>query len=381
MENPFVYHSLASGVSFCNRAKEIETIVRYARTSHNLLIYSHRRFGKSSLILKAFDVVKKEDLEISTIHIDLFGTLSEQDFCIKLHEGLSRLEGSMQKLLQFFGRGAKQLKFTLGIEALFGDGGMPFTTSLEARDSEVLLSDLMKIINHYAEKRRLVIALDEFQEVAAYSGGHFEKILRTYIQTQNRVSYIFAGSQQHLLSEMFSDRSRAFYNLADTLLLPTIEEKEYLLWLSDLFSQNNIRMPYSFMSKIINQFRNHPMLIQRFFHQLWEILPEKKQINNQILEEMADGIESQMLQAKELDYQNLWQTLTLNQKRTIKLLLLSGGKKIFSTINLARAGISATSILDRALKSLVANDVIYKNGNYCLYDVLFEKWLKKRLSY
>ena len=88
-----------------------------------------------------------------------------------------------------------------------------------------------------------------------------------------------------------------------------------------------------------------------------------------------------MLQAKELDYQNLWQTLTLNQKRTIKLILVSGGKKIFSTINLARAGISATSILDRALKSLVAKDVIYKNGHYCLYDVLFEKWLKKRLSY
>jgi hypothetical protein len=44
-------------------------------------------------------------------------------------------------------------------------------------------------------------------------------------------------------------------------------------------------------------------------------------------------------------------------------------------------GIYATSILDRALKSLVAKDVIYKNGHYCLYDVLFEKWLKKRLSY
>ena len=164
----------------------------------------------------------------------------------------------MQKLLKYFGRGARQLKFTLGIEALFGDGGMPFTTTLEARDSEVLLSDLMKIIDHYAEKRRLVIALDEFQEVAAYSGGHFEKILRSYIQTQNRVSYIFAGSQQHLLSEMFSDKSRAFYNLADTLLLPTIEEKEYLLWLSDLFSQNNIRMPNGFIRKIIRMAWPHP---------------------------------------------------------------------------------------------------------------------------
>jgi hypothetical protein len=39
------------------------------------------------------------------------------------------------------------------------------------------------------------------------------------------------------------------------------------------------------------------------------------------------------------------------------------------------------SILDRALKSLIAKEVIYRNEHYCLYDVLFEKWLKKRLSY
>jgi hypothetical protein len=123
------------------------------------------------------------------------------------------------------------------------------------------------------------------------------------------------------------------------------------------------------------------MFIQRFFHQLWELLPQKQKINRQFFLDAADEIESHMLRSKELDYQNLWQTLTLNQKRTIKLILLSGGRKMFSALNLAKAGISATSILDRALKSLIAKEVIYRNEHYCLYDVLFEKWLKKRLSY
>jgi hypothetical protein len=239
----------------------------------------------------------------------------------------------------------------------------------------------MKIVSQYSIKRRLIIALDEFQEIAAYSGGNFEKLLRSHIQKQNRVSYIFSGSQQHLLSEMFSDKSRAFYNLADTLLLPKIEEREYLSWISSLFHQNNILLPEEFISEIIHRFKSHPMFIQRFFHHLWERLAKSNQIESKVLLDTADEIESHMLQAKELDYQILWQALTLNQKRTIKLILISHGTKMFSASNLAKAGISATSILDRALKSLIAKEVIYKNTHYCLYDVLFEKWLKKRLSY
>jgi hypothetical protein len=380
MENPFVYHGIASGDAFCNRKAEIDTIMQYARTSHNLLIYSHRRYGKSSLILRAFDVLKNQNSDIRTMRVDLFGTLSERDFCITFYRAMAQLEGGMQKLINFLKQGAKQLRLTLGVDALF-TGGIPFTPTLESSDTEIVFDDLMKIVAHYSEKRRVIIAFDEFQEIASYSPGNFEKLLRSYIQTHDRTSYIFSGSQQHLISQMFNDKAKAFYQLADTLALPVIDTDDFIDWMHRLFSVGEFNLPELFLRKIVMRYKNHPMFIQKFCHHLWIRLVDSSYVDDDALDGLADEIELLMLERKELDYQSLWQTFSLNQKRAIKLIIFSAGKGVFSSRNLARAGISTSSIASRAFQSLIAKDVICKNSNYSLYDVLFEKWLKKRLIF
>ena len=380
MENPFVYQGIASDRAFCNRKTKIDAILQYARTSHNLLIYSHRRYGKSSLILRAFDVLKNQNSDIRTMRVDLFGTLSERDFCITFYRAMAQLEGGMQKLISFLKQGAKQLRLTLGIDALF-TGGIPFTPTLESSDTEIVFDDLMKIVVHYSEKHRLIIALDEFQEIASYSHGNFEKLLRSYIQTHKRISYIFSGSQQHLISQMFSDKSKAFYQMADTLALPMIDIDDFIDWMHRLFSGGGLNLPEPFLRKIVLRYKNQPMLIQKFCHHLWIRLFDTPSFADDALDGLADEIESLMLERKELDYQSLWQTFSLNQKRAIKLLIFVAGKGVFSSRNLARAGISTSSIASRALQSLIVKDVVRKNNRYSLYDVLFEKWLKKRLIF
>ena len=380
MENPFVYQGIASDRAFCNRKIEIDTILQYAHTSHNLLIYSHRRYGKSSLILRAFDVLKNQNSDIRTMRVDLFGTLSERDFCITFYRALAQLEGGMQKLISYLKQGAKQLRLTLGIDALF-TGGIPFTPTLESSDTEIVFDDLMKIVAHYSEKHRLLIALDEFQEIASYSHGNFEKLLRSYTQTHNRISYIFSGSQQHLISQMFSDKAKAFYQMADTLALPMIDIDDFIDWMHRLFYGEGLNLPEPFLRKIVLRYKNQPMLIQKFCHHLWIRLIDSSSVDNDTLDGLADDIESLMLERKELDYQSLWQTFSLNQKRAIKLLIFTAGKGVFSSKNLARAGISTSSIASRALQSLIIKDVVCKNNRYSLYDVLFEKWLKKRLIF
>jgi len=40
----------------------------------------------------------------------------------------------------------------------------------------------MNILSKYSQKRKLVIAFDEFQEIGNYTEGGFEKRLRSFIQ-------------------------------------------------------------------------------------------------------------------------------------------------------------------------------------------------------
>ena len=43
--------------------------------------------------------------------------------------------------------------------------------------------------------RKLAIALDEFQAIAAFNGGSVEHALRAAVQEQRHVGYVFAGSE------------------------------------------------------------------------------------------------------------------------------------------------------------------------------------------
>ena len=50
MDNPFVYGKEVSGCNFCNRKSEIKELCRDAINSQNVIIFSQRRLGKTSLI-------------------------------------------------------------------------------------------------------------------------------------------------------------------------------------------------------------------------------------------------------------------------------------------------------------------------------------------
>ena len=61
MMNPFFYGGVADGNYFCNRSREIEEIRRDIRSGLNILLYAPRRFGKTSLVLKALGHIEGPD--------------------------------------------------------------------------------------------------------------------------------------------------------------------------------------------------------------------------------------------------------------------------------------------------------------------------------
>jgi len=128
----------------------------------------------------------------------------------------------------------------------------------------------MNIISKHSQKRKLVIAFDEFQEVAKYTEPGFEKRLRSFIQQHTKICYIFSGSQKHLLNEMFNTNNRAFYKSAESFPLHRIETKHYIPWIQGLFRRKNVHLSAEFAKEIVTRFENHPMYIQNFLFHLWD---------------------------------------------------------------------------------------------------------------
>jgi AAA+ ATPase superfamily predicted ATPase len=89
MENPFSYTGIVKGDAFCNRQTEQTELLKFIKGSQNVLLYSHRRYGKTSLIYKLFTRLARQRPQIDTLYVELYGTLSEKDFVTALLASLN----------------------------------------------------------------------------------------------------------------------------------------------------------------------------------------------------------------------------------------------------------------------------------------------------
>jgi hypothetical protein len=373
MQNPFAYSNYVIGESFCNRKKELSELLKYIKGSQNVLLFSHRRYGKSSLIRQVIRDIQKKNLKIGTMHVELYGTISEKDFISRIFQSLNQMESNLDRLLKSFGNALKNINLNLSIDPATGVTSV--SPSFGVVNEKIFLEELMNILSKYSQKRKLVIALDEFQEIANYSEEGFEKRLRALVQQHSNICYIFSGSQRHLITEMFNSINRAFYKLADSFPLYKIETKHYIPWVQNLFGRKNIHMDAGLIEEIVARFENHPMYIQNFLFHLWDEPAEKG-----FTYELIDKIENSIIEKRSLEYTVLWETLSINQKKTLKLILLNDGTNLFNADALKSVNLKTGSLVTKALSSLINKEIIIKNGKYMIQDVVFKKWLQKTLS-
>ena len=373
MENPFAYSNYVIGESFCNRKKELSELLGYIKGSQNVLLYSHRRYGKSSLIRQVFSETKEKNLNIGAMHVELYGTISEKDFITRTFQCLNQLESNFERLLKSVSKALKNIKLNLSIDSV--TGGTSVSPSFEAVNEKIILEELMNILSKYSQERKLAIAFDEFQEVANYTEDGFEKRLRSFIQQHSNICYIFSGSQQHLITDMFNSNNRAFYKLADSFPLAKIETKHYIPWIQNLFSRKNVHLPAELIEEIVARFENHPMYIQNFLFHLWEE-PGKKEFSPEII----NKVENAIIERRSLEHAVLWETLSINQKKTLKLILLNDGSNLYNADSLKSVNLKNGSLVTKALSSLVKKEIIVKDGRYVIQDIVFKKWLQKTLS-
>jgi AAA+ ATPase superfamily predicted ATPase len=185
-ENPFSYTGIVRGNAFCNRETEQRELLQFIKGSQNVLLYSHRRYGKSSLIYKLFDRLQQQRPKIDTLYVDLYGTLSEKDFVSALLAGLNQIESRLEKLVKLVQSALRSVKLGISIDAVTGSPGI--TVSFDTGYTEAMLANVFGLFSSFSEKRKLMVVFDEFQEIAGYKQEGFEKRLRTLIQHHDNIS-------------------------------------------------------------------------------------------------------------------------------------------------------------------------------------------------
>jgi AAA+ ATPase superfamily predicted ATPase len=364
--NPFSHSGIVTGEAFCNREKELSDLAYLAAHSQNALLFSHRRMGKTSLIYQLMQTLKKKRPGIESVYIDLYGSVDEKDFIEAVFTGLAQIESKIEKLIKL----ASGLRFGGSVDPLSGQPSLSVTIS--PHDHPRYLETAMNALSAYSQKRKLLVIFDEFQEIDTYaekSEKGFEKRLRSHIQGHTNIAYLFSGSQKHILTQMFNASDRAFYQMATSYPLKPIAVEHYIKWASAIFLRNRkTDLPDAIIREIVERCDFQPMYIQQFLFELWRF--------ETIGAETIGQIELEILKNRENEFIILWDSLTVNQRKALRLLAETGGENMYYANVLQKFGLKSGSLLKRALTSLLSREVITKNKTYHIQDAMFRKWIQ-----
>lgn len=375
MTNPFKYGGIVGTDSFCNRRQELLDLRRAMENGDNLFIYSERRLGKTSLIQKALAELPANDFR--TVYIDLWPTDSEAAFIGVFAKAVTEAFSSKpEKMLEFSKKFFSSLRPTISLD-YEGKPQLSFTTAKE-NPSDYLLDNILEVpVNAAAaSKKKVVIVLDEFQQVLAYGAdGGIERRLRSAIQKQDNVSYIFLGSRKHLIQKMVTDKGRPLYRAGGHYPLGSIDLKHWRPFIKQKFEATKKTISVELTDSICELTQGHPFYTQHLCHAVWERTTER--VSKSIVEE-AVGV---LLDREDYAYTTLWESLPLNPKRLLEALATEEDGKIYSSEFIEKHSLKTPSNVQRAAQSLLERDLIdHDDGAYFISDRFFRLWLQKRIN-
>jgi AAA+ ATPase superfamily predicted ATPase len=363
MKNPFVVTGIVDELSFCNRSKEQVELRRHIENSQNVLLFSHRRLGKTSLILK----VLKSLTNITSVYVDLYGTTSTDGFIAAFIKGVSVIEPKGSRFIKLIRENLSNISVSFGFDPISQAPNL--NVSFDRQPAFADIEAVFQLVRKVARRKKIVIAFDEFQEIAGYGTEAFEKELRKVIQHHQNIAYIFAGSQRHIMAALFNDAKRAFYQMAISMPLAGIATEDYVDWIEKLFRQAGKVIEETAIREIVGRCDNHPKYVQEFCYRLW---PARKIGTSEI-----NAVENEILEKRSIEFTHIWDSLSLNQKKALKLVAATGGSQLFAANNLAGFKFKTASQVMAALKVLEQRELISKNGDYHIYDPLFCRWVRR----
>lgn len=370
--NPFIVTGKIAPEYFCDRVTESARLMKSITNGNNLVIISPRRMGKTGLIQFCYD--KPEiSREYYTVFIDILHTSSLREFTYLLGKEIyETLLPRNRRMVKLFMQTLKSISGKFGFDPVFN---LP-TFNIELGDierPEYTLDEIFRYLDR-ADKR-CIVAIDEFQQIAKYPEKNIEALLRTHIQKQMNGNFIFAGSERHMMQEMFSSAARPFYHSADMLELKAIPLEIYVPFVVNHFEKCQKHIDAANVEKVYNLFKGHTYYMQKTFNEAFADTPENAECT---IDTIRDAIDD-MVVSNDTIFREILSNIPEKQKILLYAIAREGeAERITSAEFIKRHSLVSASSVQSATKKLLEKDFITEiNKVYSITDKLFSMWINK----
>ena len=373
--NPFIVTGKIEPEYFCDRVNESARLVKSIINGNNTVIISPRRMGKTGLIRFCYD--KPEiGTHYYTFFIDILHTSSLREFTYLLgHEIYKTLLPRSKKMAAHFIQALKSISGKFGFDAI--SGTPTFSVKLgEIEQPEYTLEEIFQYLSQ-ADKP-CIVAIDEFQQIAKYPEKNIEALLRQHIQKISSCNFIFAGSERHIMQEMFTSSARPFYHSADILELRAIPPEIYIPFIVQNFEKYNRHIAPEVVRRIYDLFKGHTYYIQKTFNEAFADTDDGGSCTSETVNSAIDN----MIESNGTIFREILSNIPEKQKELLYAIAKEDEVEgINSATFIKRHSLSSSSSVQSATKKLLAKDIITEiNGVYSITDKLFGMWIKRLYS-
>ena len=354
MENPFKFGTIVDSEYFTDRVEEVAYICQFIQSANHLILISPRRFGKSSVVAKAIKQSGRKSITLNlqqvTSTVDLSAKMLRE--FLKLHP-LERV----RHLITHF-----RIIPTISTNALTGTMDVSFRPGV---DASLLLEDVMALIeNTHSENNRIIVVMDEFQEILGLE-PHLDKKLRSIMQNQKHINYILLGSQESMMTEIFERKKSPFYHFGQLMRLGKLPREDFHRYLSERLKSCYPEKYDELADGILDYTQCHPYYSQQLAANVWQVGMLQPKTKDAIGEAI-----SQITTTHELDYERMW----MNFNRTNKWIL----QRIAANDTL-QTGEHRTSTIYSALKRLQKMGYVIYSNRYEIEDPFFKEWILREM--
>ena len=368
--NPFLVTGYHSPEYFCDRRQETETMIQALYNGRNVTLIAPRRMGKTGLVKHVFYKLREQEPDIVTFYMDIYSTQALGDF-IRLFAStvLGRLDSVPQKALGRVGKFIKSCRPVFTFDELTGQPKV--TIDIVPSSEEATLREIFDYLR--SSEKRCYIAIDEFQQIAEYPEKGAEALLRSYIQFVPNINFIFAGSKQHIMQQMFHSAKRPFYQSTQTQVIDRIARDEYYRFAADFFTRQGRKLAEETFGYLYDAFDGHTWYIQTLLNRLYGYAgnPDIGMVDYAIGEVVAESTYT---------YENLLAAYPASNIRLLKAIAKAGCVREINSGNfITEYRLRAASSVNSALKRLIDREMVYKTADgYFVYDRFMAIWLRQQ---
>lgn len=328
-----------------------------------------RRFGKTSLLKRV--TADLGQVGPDTIWIDLYQISSMTDLAGAIDRGLAQVTGPTRRVLESIAGGAS---------LRLGFAGIELSKSRRERPDPVLtLRALLEVLVRTAQRRDLILVLDEFSGIAGVEGA--AGVLRSELQHHfQQLAIVFAGSEPSTMRSLFTDQAAPFFAQADIVELGPLDDVAVGEIVRNGFTSTGRDVSDHAIDRLVGLAAGHPQRAMQLADALWRLTDPGTAADDDTWHLALEDVRRSV----DIGSERLFALLPAGHQKVLRV--VSSGGSVYGTAadalalsrGTARAAVEAlqgTGYLDRRTDALSGRDRLV------VVDPLLADWLRRRFTY